>query len=61
MLFRSEPGIDAHGKFILFPAEVKGQIVASDFLKTSSGDFVLITEEDSQTIDGVQYLKLYHN
>lgn len=59
--YEGEPGTDAHGKYILFPANTYGQIIASDFLKTSSGDIIHITEEDSQTINGIRYLKLYYS
>lgn len=59
--YEGEPGTDAHGKYILFSVDVHGQITASDFLKTSSGDLLQIKEEDSQTINGIRYLKLYYD
>lgn len=59
--YEGEPGTDTHGNYILFPAEVREQITASDFLKTASGDLIQITEEDSQIVNGTRYLKLYYS
>ena len=58
--YDGEAGSDTHGKYILFPAEVRNNIRASDFLRTPSGDLIQIIEEARQDIDGVPHLKLYY-
>ena len=54
------PGEDNHGKFILFPSEMRDIITASDFLKTESGDMIQIFEESSEVLNGIRFLKLYY-
>lgn len=58
--YEGEPGIDSHGKYILFPSDTYGVITVSDFLKTPTGDLLQVQEEASEIIDGIRYLKLYY-
>lgn len=58
--YEGESGVDTHGKYILFPVNVRERIRASDFLNTPSGETIQITEESSQIINGTKFLKLYY-
>ncbi len=54
-------GNDSHGKFILFPKELRNIITAGCFLKTENNETLQIYEERHEVIDNIPMLKVYYS
>lgn len=59
-IYEGVSGEDNHGKYILFPPEMRDIITVSDFLTTESDNMIQIHEESSEILNGTRFLKLYY-